>query len=262
MAACKNVARYVNKLFADHRIEYKKMLRYRGTFCCWIKAVLGLIWGKKWLYNGVMKHPDFRRSQREVHKIMAKMGQEPSKFDKPLPPLKKSIEIEQVAINVTPVRPGEYILYHSKPHWIHLLRSSLLVGTGLFCTCCTLFTAFSEPSPGRQPVSSETIQTLITCSTCLLAFALFSTFVSTLHYINSDFYLTNKRVISKSGGFRQKTLEIFFNKIDSLYVETSLLGRLLGYGTIVIMSGASEQRLFKFANPQQIRNAIVNQIPR
>ena len=51
---------------------------------------------------------------------------------------------------------------------------------------------------------------------------------------SSDFAVTNKRVMMKSGVFTTRSVELLLNKIEAIAVDQSLLGRLFGYGDIVV----------------------------
>lgn len=58
----------------------------------------------------------------------------------------------------------------------------------------------------------------------------------------TQFVLTDERLLGESGVLRRKTLELGLSKIDRVEVKRSLLGRALGYGTVLI-SGGSQVRL-------------------
>jgi len=60
----------------------------------------------------------------------------------------------------------------------------------------------------------------------------------------SEFVITNKRIIIKTGFISRKTLEMNLSKIESVNVEQGILGRILGYGTITIIGTAGQESLF------------------
>lgn len=159
---------------------------------------------------------------------------------------------------VTP--PPEKVLFQAKPHWIWLFRPALLMLFGLSCTCCSILAGTAKPSPGQRPPPETMIQTMIYISTCILALALLATIIAVLRYIHSNLILTNRRVIAEKGVFTQKSMEIFLWKVDSVYVETSPMGRTLGYGTVVILSGAAREPLGIYPRPQEIRQRIQEQV--
>jgi hypothetical protein len=156
----------------------------------------------------------------------------------------------------------EQIIYRSKPHWIRLARPAVFVAVGLFCSCCTWLLAVTDPPPGQPPPPSEMINFFVVCSACILGVGMVSTFVITLNHINTDFILTNRRIIKQVTGLGSRSLEIFLQSVDSVYVETPFLGKMLGYGRVLVMSGRSNQFLENFSNPEEVRNKIQEQVSR
>ena len=61
---------------------------------------------------------------------------------------------------------------------------------------------------------------------------------------SDEFVVTNKRVIIKTGIVSRKTLEMNLNKIESVNVDQSIMGRLLGYGDITIMGTGGTRETF------------------
>lgn len=50
----------------------------------------------------------------------------------------------------------------------------------------------------------------------------------------TELALTNQRIIAKMGLIRRDTVELKLDKVESLGVHQSILGRILGYGTIIV----------------------------
>jgi uncharacterized membrane protein YdbT with pleckstrin-like domain len=66
----------------------------------------------------------------------------------------------------------------------------------------------------------------------------------------SEFVITNKRVIMKTGFISRKTFEMNLQKIESVNVDQSLFGRLFGYGTVtVIGTGGSRESFGDISKP-------------
>jgi len=61
----------------------------------------------------------------------------------------------------------------------------------------------------------------------------------------SEFAITNKRVVIKTGLISRKTVEMNLQKIESVNVDQSILGRILGYGDLVIVGTGGTRELFK-----------------
>jgi len=70
--------------------------------------------------------------------------------------------------------------------------------------------------------------------------------------------VTNRRVIYKRGILSRRTAEMNMDKIETVLIDQSLLGRLLGFGAISIRgSGASIETLPHIAKPIALRSAII-----
>ena len=70
----------------------------------------------------------------------------------------------------------------------------------------------------------------------------------------SEFGITNKRLIIKTGILSRKTLELNLSKIESVNVNQSFLGRILDYGSIgVIGTGGTKEYFVSIKNPLEFR---------
>ena len=79
--------------------------------------------------------------------------------------------------------------------------------------------------------------------------------------MTSEFAVTNKRVLIKTGLIRRHSLETLLGKIESIGVAQSILGRILGFGTIVISgTGGSKEPFHRIANPMMFRRRVQEQI--
>jgi len=73
-------------------------------------------------------------------------------------------------------------------------------------------------------------------------------------FSTSEFAITNKRVIIKVGLISRRTLEMNLNKIESVNVNQGILGRLLGYGTIVVVgTGGTKESFAAISDPLTFR---------
>lgn len=77
----------------------------------------------------------------------------------------------------------------------------------------------------------------------------------------SEFGLTNKRVLMKTGFIARHSLETLLTKVESISVHQGLLGRLLGYGTIIIGgTGGSKEAFYAIRDPLEFRRQVQEQI--
>ena len=74
---------------------------------------------------------------------------------------------------------------------------------------------------------------------------------------SSDFAVTNKRVMMKSGVTTTRSVELLLNKIEAIAVDQSLLGRMFGYGNIVVTgSGGTREAFSHIQSPLEFRRAV------
>lgn len=78
--------------------------------------------------------------------------------------------------------------------------------------------------------------------------------------ISAEYALTNKRLIMKRGIISRKSLELILTKCEGISVDQRILGRLLGFGTIIVTTGGVTNKYAKIANPIEFRNRINEQI--
>ncbi len=79
-------------------------------------------------------------------------------------------------------------------------------------------------------------------------------------YCTSEFAITNKRLIIKTGFISRNTFEMNHSKIESINVNQSILGRILNYGTIVIMGTGSTREPFEaIRDPLRFRKKFLEQ---
>jgi uncharacterized membrane protein YdbT with pleckstrin-like domain len=65
------------------------------------------------------------------------------------------------------------------------------------------------------------------------------------------------RVIYKAGLFSRHTIEMSLGKVESVDVDRSILGRIFGYGTVVVRgTGGSLEPIRNIGDPLAFRNNI------
>ena len=79
-----------------------------------------------------------------------------------------------------------------------------------------------------------------------------------IRYKTTEFAVTDKRVIAKTGLISRNTVELFLDKVESLHVEQSVLGRLLDFGTITIRgTGNTEEPIRNISAPLALRKQFM-----
>jgi uncharacterized membrane protein YdbT with pleckstrin-like domain len=80
-------------------------------------------------------------------------------------------------------------------------------------------------------------------------------------YTTSEFAVTNKRVVIKVGWLRRRTVETMLSKVEGINVEQSIVGRLLGYGSIIITgTGGSQEPFRNIGSPFEFRRQVQAQV--
>jgi uncharacterized membrane protein YdbT with pleckstrin-like domain len=132
------------------------------------------------------------------------------------------------------LNPGEQIVYQTSLHWIIYLAPVILAGFG-----ATL--ALSLPGLGLA----------------LLGVGLALGLSSWIRQVSSEFAVTTARVIVKIGFLSRRTIEINLSRVESIQVDQSLLGRILNYGTIVVIgTGGTKEPFTLIADPLAFRHAV------
>jgi uncharacterized membrane protein YdbT with pleckstrin-like domain len=73
-------------------------------------------------------------------------------------------------------------------------------------------------------------------------------------YSTTELAITNKRVIAKTGLIQRRTIEMFLEKIESIQVDQSVLGRLFNFGSVVISGTGVHSAPFKsISDPLSLR---------
>ena len=90
-----------------------------------------------------------------------------------------------------------------------------------------------------------------------LLFAATTAFRAFLRRATTELAITSHRVIYKAGLFSRHTIEMSLAKVESVDVDQSILGRLFGYGTVVVRgTGGSLEPIRNIGDPLGFRNNI------
>ncbi len=141
--------------------------------------------------------------------------------------------------------PGETLLYQTgRRHWIVLVVPLIL---GVFFGLPGLGLLFSKDTGGIGFF-------LLIIAGAFVGFAF-------LTRKSVEMGVTNKRVITKSGILSRRTLELLLTKVESIGVEEGILGRMLGYGTVIVRgTGGTPEPFGNIARPLEFRRQVQQQI--
>ncbi len=142
------------------------------------------------------------------------------------------------------LQPDETILFKSTIHWIVYFPAFILAIVG----CAGLVLLYAS---GPNFVALVII-------VGGFGLALLSFLSAWIRRLSTEIAVSDRRIISKRGLFARHTLEMNMDKVESVDVDQSLLGRIFDYGTIVIHgTGADVEPLVKIDSPIDFRNAVV-----
>jgi uncharacterized membrane protein YdbT with pleckstrin-like domain len=66
-----------------------------------------------------------------------------------------------------------------------------------------------------------------------------------IRQVTTEMAITNKRVIIKTGLISRDTLEMNLDKVETILVDQSILGRIFGYGTLEIVGTGGTREPFE-----------------
>jgi uncharacterized membrane protein YdbT with pleckstrin-like domain len=154
--------------------------------------------------------------------------------------------------------PGETIQYQTKLHWIVMLGHVAIAAVFELLAVAFLVAAFSKPAGAKAMPSHGAVYwgALI----CFLAGAVLFC-IGLLKRNVTEMAVTNKRVIVKSGLVDRRTTEILLSRIESVVVDESAMGRILGYGTVIVRGTGGTPEVFeKIYRPLEFREQVQRQI--
>lgn len=133
--------------------------------------------------------------------------------------------------------PDEQIVYKATLHWTIFWQSWLIILIGI---ASLIF----------QPI----VGGLIIFVGLLVGLRKF------IEYKTSEFAVTTKRVIIKVGVFRRRTLELLLRQVEAISVEQTVLGRMLGFGSVTLTGTGGVREVFhNISSPLEFRRQIHSQ---
>ncbi|HLY46742.1 MAG TPA: PH domain-containing protein [Stellaceae bacterium] len=143
------------------------------------------------------------------------------------------------------LQPGETVVYATSLHWLVFLRAIVLaILAVVVLVAAARFDANIE-------LAIEALGVL------LGVVALIAALSALIRRATTELAVTDRRVIFKTGIFQRHTMEMNRSKVETVGVDQSILGRILGYGTIIVRgTGGSFEPIPFIGDPLTFRSHI------
>jgi hypothetical protein len=156
--------------------------------------------------------------------------------------------------------PGEYLVHRARVHWgVFILPGLILVALAILdIPLVFLVSSLKQMAGSLQNGSALGMNWFLLV---VVALPIFPTLVIlgivTLAYLKSEVMVTNKRLVYRTGFMARISGELLLKNIEALFSEEPILGRMMGYGTVVVTSIGGLQLPFRFIrNPQNFHAAL------
>ncbi len=151
--------------------------------------------------------------------------------------------------------PGENLAYSAGCHWIVMLRpllGGLLLG----------FFGFVLFAGGWMPTrNGGRYEGAMVWGGLALLFAASLIGGGIIRWLATEVGVSNRRVLIKTGLISRRSIEVLLQKVESIGVDESLFGRVLGYGTVTVRgTGGTFEAFDKIAHPNVLRRQVRGQL--
>jgi uncharacterized membrane protein YdbT with pleckstrin-like domain len=144
------------------------------------------------------------------------------------------------------LQPGEKVLYSTNAHWIFYLPAiaAWIVALVFFIL-------------SRNTLNQTLVLVWLSLAVIAGLAALYWTLKGWFHRWTTETDVTNLRVVHKTGFIKRRTFEMSLDKVESVDVNQSILGRILNYGNVTVRGvGEGSEEIKTIASPLDFRNHI------
>ncbi|RXG93650.1 PH domain-containing protein [Bradyrhizobium zhanjiangense] len=144
------------------------------------------------------------------------------------------------------LQPGERVLYSTNAHWIFYFPAIV----AWIVTLALLILS-------RQVTADGLVLLCLTATGLVALAALYWTIKGWFHRFTTETDVTNLRVVHKTGFIKRRTFEMALDKVESVDVDQTILGRILNYGDVTIRGvGEGIETIKTIASPLAFRSSI------
>jgi uncharacterized membrane protein YdbT with pleckstrin-like domain len=144
------------------------------------------------------------------------------------------------------LQPGEKVLYSTNAHWMFFLPA---IAAGIVAIAFLIIS--------RMFVTETPMLLFLSLAALAAIAALYWTVTAWFHRWTTETDVTNLRVVHKTGFIKRRTFEMSLDKVESVDVNQSILGRILNYGDVTVRGvGEGAETIKTIASPLDFRNHI------
>jgi uncharacterized membrane protein YdbT with pleckstrin-like domain len=144
------------------------------------------------------------------------------------------------------LQPGEKVLYSTNAHWIFYFKAIVAWIVALVLLVLS-----------RATTTEGIILLCLSAAAVVALVALYWTAAAWFHRWTTETDVTNMRVVHKTGFIKRRTFEMALDKVESVDVNQSILGRILNYGSVTVRGvGEGAETIDMIASPLEFRNHI------
>jgi uncharacterized membrane protein YdbT with pleckstrin-like domain len=152
---------------------------------------------------------------------------------------------------------GETLQYETKLHWVVMLSHAALAAFLVAAAVALFVLSFGA----RHTTGGPSANLLAAIGFAAILGAAILLGAGAIKRSATVMALTNKRIIVKTGIATRRTIELLLSKIESIVVEEPAMGRLLGYGTVIIRGTGGTPEVFeKIARPLEFREQVQSEL--
>jgi uncharacterized membrane protein YdbT with pleckstrin-like domain len=144
------------------------------------------------------------------------------------------------------LQAGETVVFTTHLHWLIFLSAILL---SLICLALLI---------GSAATSNVVISNAFEVGAAIFALVALAFWLrGAIRRATTELAVTDRRVIYKAGLISRHTLEMNRSKVESVDVDQTFTGRVLGFGTIIMHgTGGSLEPIRQIADPLTFRSHI------
>ena len=164
----------------------------------------------------------------------------------------------------------ERVVYAAELHWIVYVRGAVLVIAGGLLGHFGPYVMneatqhlFGRALPGGWQVDGIRIDIFKIVSVLIILLGAIELIRGLIKQISTELVITNRRVIAKHGFIACYTFELLLTKVEGANVDQTIMGRLLGFGTLLVKgTGGGISPIDHIARPFKFHSVLMQMVDR